>query len=94
MKGRLPLYINTLALWDSQNIYLKEVEDSIHLDVFASMQIAVDHEMSVLYLFLEILHHMEEDDASNVPNNRTTKRNSNTESNDEVIKSVAEEDEG
>ena len=35
-----------------------------------------------------------EDDASNVPNNRTTKRNSNTESNDEVIKSVAEEDEG
>ena len=35
-----------------------------------------------------------EDDASNVPNNRTTKRNYNTESNDEVIKSVAEEDEG
>jgi hypothetical protein len=33
-----------------------------------------------------------EDDASNVPNNRTTKRNYNTESNDEVIKSVAEED--
>jgi hypothetical protein len=34
---------------------VEEVEDSIHLDVFASMQIAVDHEMSVLYLFLEIV---------------------------------------
>jgi hypothetical protein len=33
-------------------------------------------------------------DCTNVPNNRTTKRNSNTESNDEVIKSVAEEDKG